>query len=163
THLPAPLSAAPRRPCSRQDRGQRGTDERRSDGRTPTLWLTDRSRDFASVRLGTSVDGLTTSTGSRSIPPWPGKHMADHHYDVVVAGTSFASTFFLHKFLERFPNQRVLVLERGQRKSQKWRLEHGRVSTVPEHEVFTNRTPQKSWEIHVTFGGNSNSWWACTP
>lgn len=89
--------------------------------------------------------------------------MADHHYDVVVAGTSFASTFFLHKFLERFPNQRVLVLERGQRKSQKWRLEHGRVSTVPEHEVFTNRTPQKSWEIHVTFGGNSNSWWACTP
>jgi hypothetical protein len=36
------------------------------------------------------------------------------HYDVVIVGTSFASSFFLLRYLEHAPaNVRILVLERG--------------------------------------------------
>lgn len=86
------------------------------------------------------------------------------HYDVVVGGTSFASTFFLHRFLRRFPDRRVLVLERGGRKTQAWRLQKGRVSTISDAETLENRNPErKHWAVNVAFGGNSHAWWACTP
>ncbi|MBI4716525.1 MAG: GMC family oxidoreductase [Planctomycetes bacterium] len=91
---------------------------------------------------------------------------SDTHYDLIVVGTSFAGTFFLHKYLERFAQRqpRILVLERGSNQTLEWRLETGKAGDVPESETFANRTPErKHWSAHVTFGGNSNVWWACAP
>lgn len=90
----------------------------------------------------------------------------DEHYDLIIVGTSFAGTFFLHQYLRRFTarSPRILVLERGSHKPLEWRLETGQPGELNEAEVCTNRTPQMhEWSVHVTLGGCSNSWWACTP
>lgn len=89
----------------------------------------------------------------------------DDHYDLILVGTSFASSFFLHRYLQlaerRHP--RVLVLERGARRSSRWRIENDRQADVPSEEYFVNETPEKHWPFNITFGGTSHAWWACTP
>ncbi len=87
------------------------------------------------------------------------------HYDLIVAGTSFAGSFFLEGYLRRFGPRRprVLVLERGAREEHEWRVATNRFAGLTEAEVIVNRTPAKPWATHITFGGCSNTWWACTP
>ncbi|MCO6438011.1 MAG: GMC family oxidoreductase [Phycisphaerae bacterium] len=87
-------------------------------------------------------------------------------YDLIIVGTSFSGAFFLRRYMQRFGQRRprVLVLERGTHRPLEWRLETGRPGDLDEPEVYTNRTPEnRHWSVHVTFGGNSNTWWACTP
>jgi hypothetical protein len=44
-------------------------------------------------------------------------------YDLILAGTSFASSFFLLEYLARAKSDaRILVLERGQAHPHKWQL-----------------------------------------
>jgi choline dehydrogenase-like flavoprotein len=84
--------------------------------------------------------------------------------DVVIAGTGFASSFFLLEYLKTAPrNARVVVFERGSRFTHQQRLRE------PEHmwseaaASFVNRTPHKHWTFSLGFGGSSNCWWACVP
>lgn len=85
--------------------------------------------------------------------------MAD--YDLICAGTGFASSFFLHRWLERRKKPaRVLVLEAGKR------LTHAeQVRGAPRYDPdsFVNLTPEKPWIFTRALGGGSNCWWACTP
>lgn len=92
------------------------------------------------------------------------------HYDLVVAGTGFASTFFLKKYLSKVPKAKVLVLERGHFYPHKERLKAERgektsfASLNPEpHQTYINKTPEKHWAFTIGFGGNSNCWYGCTP
>lgn len=83
---------------------------------------------------------------------------------LVVVGTGFASTFFLHRYLSLAPKSaRVVVLERGR--------------LIPHHEQLANRQPtyltapeyyetdnsKKEWLFSVAMGGGSNCWWGNTP
>src|SRR5919107_2083406 len=86
-------------------------------------------------------------------------------YDLIVVGTSFAGSFFLHRYLERSPaSARVLVLERGQVATHREQLDGARARLVSRaNRSIVNRNPDKRWVFLHTFGGNSNCWFACTP
>lgn len=89
--------------------------------------------------------------------------MADS-YDLVLVGTSFASSFFLHEYLARArASARVLALEWGRRRSQRENLETGRHSDFEFSDIAVNPHPLKRWTSNIAFGGNSNCWWACAP
>lgn len=85
-------------------------------------------------------------------------------YDLVLVGTGFASSFFLHEYLRRAPaDARVLVLERGERLSH---AEHGSRAAELERQArrsYATSTPGKPWIFKLSFGGGSNCWAACTP
>lgn len=86
------------------------------------------------------------------------------HYELILVGTGFASSFFLHAFLERSgPSTRVLVLERGARDSHPWQIEHRRNSSTDPDEMVRNHNPDKPWTFTPAFGGGSNCWWGVTP
>lgn len=96
------------------------------------------------------------------------------HYDLVVAGTSFASSFFLKKYLEKAPGTaRVLVLERGKMLSYAQRLSFARQqkyglnsfisSLSQQNSTFDNTRSSKPWIFDPNFGGSSNCWTGCTP
>jgi choline dehydrogenase-like flavoprotein len=96
--------------------------------------------------------------------------MLEDRYDLIVVGTGFASSFFLHGFLERSPRrQRVLVLEAGQRKTHAERMKEGDPSKARARQEeaasqqFVNATPEKRWLFQTSFGGGSNCWYACCP
>jgi choline dehydrogenase-like flavoprotein len=81
------------------------------------------------------------------------------HYDVVIVGTSFASSFFLLRYLEHAPaNARVLVLERGNEDTKPWQLANKRHSSIEPEEVYENENPRKEWYTSPGFGGNSKCW-----
>lgn len=92
-------------------------------------------------------------------------------YDLIVVGSSFSSTFFLKKYLEKKPQtQRILVLERGylhtyqDRMAERNKVERAKPNPNPEStDTFINTNPKKPWIFTIGFGGNSNCWYACTP
>jgi choline dehydrogenase-like flavoprotein len=94
----------------------------------------------------------------------PGETAVDGTYDLVLVGTGFASTFFLHRYLEKAPARaRVLVIERGARHSHAWHRRHYDELRREADASFVNRTASKEWVFSNTFGGGSTCWWACTP
>lgn len=85
------------------------------------------------------------------------------HFDLIVVGTGFASSFFLMRYLERaHATTRVLVLERGKSDTKAWQLQNRRTSSLNAGDLFVNLTPQKEWVINPGFGGNSKCWWGGT-
>lgn len=91
-------------------------------------------------------------------------------YDLIVVGTGFASSFFLLRYLERRPQAKVLVLERGKLETHAWKIEnrhlmdiHGITSGTSYEKTFENATPQKPWIYTPSVGGSSNCWYGCTP
>ena len=92
-------------------------------------------------------------------------------YDLVLVGSSFASTFFLKQYLEKAPrNASVLILERGYLFPHTDRLrsqrgEQPNITNLNEEntETFINATNNKRWEFLTGFGGSSNCWHGCTP
>jgi len=87
-------------------------------------------------------------------------------YDLIVVGSSFASTLFLHRYLALPAGRRsrVLVLERGAAHDHEWfvhnRAEHAASSL---ETVDHTLSPGKHWSVRIALGGASCSWWACTP
>jgi len=68
------------------------------------------------------------------------------HYDVIVVGSGFASSFFLMRYLEHAPpNAKILVLERANEDTKAWQLANRRHSSIAPEEVFENLTPEKDW------------------
>lgn len=89
--------------------------------------------------------------------------MTEDPYDLVLVGTGFASSFFLHGYMKRAPHTaRVLVLERGPRRSHAWQLANREQLPRLAESTFTNRS-EKPWLHSPIFGGGSNCWWGCTP
>jgi choline dehydrogenase-like flavoprotein len=96
----------------------------------------------------------------------------ENHYDLIVVGTGFASSFFLKKYLEKTEGHKsILVLERGVFYPHSARLEAKRGHSVAKFSnlpppdqtfIFKNRD-KKSWVFDPNFGGSSNCWVACTP
>ncbi len=90
--------------------------------------------------------------------------LQDPHYDLIVVGTGFASTFFLREYLRRSARSvRVLVLERGERLTHTEQLrERGRLSVESEHSITVAHN-SKPWTFLLGFGGGSNCWWGNVP
>jgi choline dehydrogenase-like flavoprotein len=91
-------------------------------------------------------------------------------YDIVAVGTGFASSFFLHRYLERSSRPlRILILEAGPMKTHKDQLTEGDPMEVGIRRQaradaqFVNASPEKTWRFYTGFGGGSNCWVACTP
>lgn len=81
------------------------------------------------------------------------------HYDVIVVGSGFASSFFLMRYLEHAsPSSKILVLERGNEDTKAWQLANRHHSSIPPEDVFENLTPEKEWYTSPGFGGNSKCW-----
>jgi len=93
------------------------------------------------------------------------------YYDLIVAGTGFASTFFLKKYLEKNKGiKRILVLERGQLfpYTERLKVKKGEHSDfLGTHDSWEdkiiNTNKEKKWPFSTGFGGSSNCWWGCTP
>jgi len=84
--------------------------------------------------------------------------MSDH-YDVVIVGTGFASSFFLMRYLEHAPDAcRILVLERGNEDTKAWQLANGKNTSIDPDTLIENQTPAKEWYTSPGFGGNSKCW-----
>lgn len=85
-------------------------------------------------------------------------------YSLILVGSGFGSTFFLHRFLARAgPGSRVLVLERGDVRSHAWHHDNQKQLLSESRDSIVNTTPKKPWVFGLGFGGGSNSWWACVP
>jgi choline dehydrogenase-like flavoprotein len=95
-------------------------------------------------------------------------------YDLVVVGSSFASTFFLKNFLKKAPpTAKVVVLERGFHFPHAERLKERRGEITAQanpnpdfdqtQHTIVNTTPEKNWIYTLGFGGSSNCWYGCTP
>lgn len=87
------------------------------------------------------------------------------HFDVVVVGTGFASSFFLLEYLRlASARTRVLVLERGFDDGRAELLRHRILSRTAADRTFHSRgRGHKRWAFTIGFGGGSNCWWGCTP
>ena len=82
-----------------------------------------------------------------------------NHYDVIMVGTGFASSFFLMRYLERAaPTVRVLVLERGNEDTKAWQLANRLHTSIDPDSLVDNTTPEKEWYTSPGFGGNSKCW-----
>lgn len=85
-------------------------------------------------------------------------------YELIVCGTGFASSFFLHKWLQKRPASRVLVLERGPREDHAEQVARQSNTTVDSSALFAKSgLGGKDWLFTVGLGGGSNCWWAQTP
>ncbi len=89
--------------------------------------------------------------------------MTSPRYDLILVGSSFASSMFLYEYLRHAkPDARVLVLERGALEEHRWQVEHRHEVHGRHKSSFVNRSP-KGWFFRLAFGGASNCWWACVP
>jgi choline dehydrogenase-like flavoprotein len=85
-------------------------------------------------------------------------------YDLILVGSSFASSFFLHKYLGRArASARVLVLERGELREHRWQVTHLAELARQAAASYNGERSAKPWVFRLAFGGSSNCWWACTP
>jgi choline dehydrogenase-like flavoprotein len=83
---------------------------------------------------------------------------------LVVVGTGFASTFFLHRYLAlASKGVRVVVLERGALIPHHEQLANRRPTYLTAPEYYETDHPEKEWLFSVAMGGGSNCWWGNTP
>jgi choline dehydrogenase-like flavoprotein len=85
-------------------------------------------------------------------------------FDLIVVGTGFSSTFFLHRYLQKAKaSARILVLENGRYDSHEWQIKNRKNSSKNQDDFVTNLNKNKYWAFSIGFGGGSNCWWAGTP
>ena len=90
--------------------------------------------------------------------------VGDASFDLILVGSSFASSFFLHRYLQRArPSARILVLERGALRDHRWQLAHRDQLEREASASYGGERSAKPWVFRLVFGGSSNCWWACTP
>lgn len=89
---------------------------------------------------------------------------ASNSWDVIVVGSGMGSLFFLEKYLEERPDDRVLIVEKGGYNSHDWQLGHLQNSDIDNHGTYRNIGEfHKEWAYTIGLGGSSNCWWALTP
>ncbi|ACR14642.1 GMC oxidoreductase [Teredinibacter turnerae] len=82
--------------------------------------------------------------------------MAVKHFDTLVVGSGFASTFFLHEYLKWAPEtERVVVLERGLINNATPGKNYAEAKGMPFHKTMINLNPSKVWVQRLGFGGGT--------
>lgn len=80
----------------------------------------------------------------------------DEHFDVVIIGSGFGSSFFLYEALHK-KNLKFLIIERGRHNSHEWQLDHHDNSDIDHNKTF-NTESDKPWNFTIGLGGGSNCW-----
>lgn len=126
----------------------------------PTRAVIVRHRDAAADDGGLPMPTHMREMGGRTGPTEP-----RDAYDLVVVGTGFAGTFFLHRWLRHAaPSARALVLERGVRWDHARRVAERRNSPIePLDAVRLAGAKPKPWRFTIGWGGGTNCWWGNTP
>lgn len=83
----------------------------------------------------------------------------DIQWDVIIAGSSFASMFFLKGLPEGL---KVLVVEKGMIRDHASQLVEGEIP-ITDFEMVNTSGHAKVWVARTAFGGNSNCWWGQVP
>lgn len=78
---------------------------------------------------------------------------------MVIAGSSFASMFFLSQLPASL---RILVVEKGQIIPHDAQVGQS-LQPIEDFDIRNHSDLVKRFTSHRMFGGNSNCWWACTP
>lgn len=89
--------------------------------------------------------------------------LPEQQYSVAVIGSGFGSLFFIHRLLQRRPDARVLVLERGAFRSWDVQTSEGRNSSIPPEDTFAATGAKKHWNFTLAYGGGTNCWGGATP
>lgn len=85
-------------------------------------------------------------------------------YDIIIVGSGFASTFFLHGLLKYRPKPlSILVIEKGQYLPHFERVATKNFVQWQNEKYYENKTPEKPWTFSIAFGGGSNCWFGSTP
>jgi choline dehydrogenase-like flavoprotein len=84
-------------------------------------------------------------------------------YEAVIIGSGFGSLFFLHEFLKKPRQGRVLLIEWGAYKTHDWQVEHKANSIYETDDLYTRGPDEKIWHYTIAFGGGTNCWWAVCP
>lgn len=75
-------------------------------------------------------------------------------YSVIIVGTGFGSSFFLHEYLRHASaDDTVLVLDRGEKIPYDWKYKNRENSDFDINSAYNNLTPQKVWVQSIGFGG----------
>lgn len=82
--------------------------------------------------------------------------VSGEHFDIVIVGSGFGSSFFLHEAIKK-PNRRILVIERGGHNSWEWQIEHHDNSDIDHETTFTSHD-DKPWNFTIGLGGGTNCW-----
>lgn len=80
-----------------------------------------------------------------------------NHFDVVIIGSGFGSSFFLYEALRK-KNLKILVVEWGNHNSHQWQMQHHDNSDVDEDKTYTTGS-DKPWRFTIGLGGGSNCWY----
>lgn len=84
-------------------------------------------------------------------------------FDVIVIGSGFGSLFFIEGFLNKRPQARVLVLERGSKHSHAWQLANGKNSAIAPDTTYRRDPSHKIWNFTIGVGGGTNCWFGQSP
>ncbi len=87
----------------------------------------------------------------------------DRSYDLVVAGSGFGSLFFVHEYMARNPQARVLIIEWGSYLDHAWQIKNQKNSRISAGDTFVGQSGEKLWNFNIGYGGGTNCWWAQTP
>lgn len=83
-------------------------------------------------------------------------------YDLIIIGSGFGSSFYLHRLLEKGGASRILILEWGKHRPHDWQIKQDRHSDISAHETFQSESI-KPWNFTIGLGGGTNCWYAQTP
>ncbi|SDR84995.1 Choline dehydrogenase [Halopseudomonas xinjiangensis] len=83
------------------------------------------------------------------------------HYDMVVIGSGFGSSFFLSEALKHTKG-RVLIVEWGDYHPWAWQIQNQLNTAIPTAETYANRG-DKPWNTTIALGGGMNCWFSQTP
>jgi len=90
------------------------------------------------------------------------EQITNEHFDLVVIGSGFGSSFFLHEHLKR-RKARVLVLEWGRHNTHEWQLSQNANTDIDDESTYKTDNADKPWNYTIGLGGGSNCWFAQTP
>lgn len=88
--------------------------------------------------------------------------LSGDHFDLVVIGSGFGSSFYLHRMLARGAAKRILVIEWGKHHPYDWQIEHDRNTEVDPGTTYRSASA-KPWNFTIGLGGGTNCWFAQTP
>lgn len=83
------------------------------------------------------------------------------HYEMVVIGSGFGSSFFLTEALKHTKG-RVLIVEWGDFHPWAWQIQNKLNTAIPSPETYANRG-EKPWNTTIALGGGMNCWYSQTP
>ncbi|HDZ56705.1 MAG TPA: GMC family oxidoreductase [Pseudomonas xinjiangensis] len=83
------------------------------------------------------------------------------HYELVVIGSGFGSSFFLTEALKHISG-RVLIIEWGDFYPWAWQIETQASSLIKPEATYSNQG-EKPWNTTIALGGGTNCWYSQTP